>query len=279
MTAVNGSPAPAEPVRDQETSQRERADPRERADSKPSGSSLHVGALALGAASTLIVALRLLSVARLNPQTADGILQASGTANVIIGTVISLIPSIALIAGACLALNETFRRSDKPGLLGEFVIWASIIALIVIAILTIPYRYVYAPAAVFVILVLARLLKEPIAKLADVGDGRVGRILVRVSGGLVALLLIFGVAISQPWMPAERLTLNNHQQVTGYILNQTPGSIAVLGIRTREITYYGANALVRQSICSNVPPNDFPIIYYIHLPILKNLNLSLYKHC
>jgi hypothetical protein len=91
--------------------------------------------------------------------------------------------------------------------------------------------------------------------------------------------VMFGVAISPPWIPAERLTLNNHHQVTGYILDQTSSDIAVLGLKAREITYYGPDAVAHESICSDVPANDFPIIYYIRIAILKNLNLSLYQHC
>ena len=58
---------------------------------------LHIGALVFGGVSSILVVLRLLSVAKANPETAYGILQAGGTTDVIIGTVLSLIPSIALI--------------------------------------------------------------------------------------------------------------------------------------------------------------------------------------
>jgi hypothetical protein len=155
---------------------------RGRADSAASASSLPIGALALCAGSTVLVALRLLSVARLKPQTADGILQASGAADVIIGTVISLVPSIALISGSCLALNETFQWSPKRGLCADFVIWTSIVALIVATLLTIPYGYDYTPAAIFVILVLVWLFRDKIAKIAAAWNGKAGRIIVRVPG-------------------------------------------------------------------------------------------------
>ena len=66
---------------------------------------LHVAALVFGGESTILIALRLLSVAKANPETAYGILQAGGTTNVIIGTVLSLIPSIALIGASYLAVG------------------------------------------------------------------------------------------------------------------------------------------------------------------------------
>src|SRR6516162_5323714 len=87
---------------------------------------ISLGALAVGVASTVLVALRLLSVADFNPATAYGIVQSSGTANVIIGTVISLVPSIAIIAASGLVVYLAFyphpRKLSAPA---ELAVWAS----------------------------------------------------------------------------------------------------------------------------------------------------------
>jgi hypothetical protein len=95
----------------------------------PAANNLHIGALIFGAASTILVALRLLSLAKFNPGTAYGILQASGTSTVVIGTVISLIPSIAIVGGAYLALELLFPKPGKRTAADEFAIWASTIVL------------------------------------------------------------------------------------------------------------------------------------------------------
>ena len=109
---------------------------------------LHVAALVFGGVSTILIALRLLSVAKANPETAYGILQAGGTTNVIIGTVLSLIPSIALIGASYLAVgriwaklpDSKFPDSSKLTRAEELGIWTSICALFLIAVLTIPFR-------------------------------------------------------------------------------------------------------------------------------------------
>ena len=51
----------------------------------------------VGAASTICVILRLLSVARFNAQTTYQILQNQSTTNIIIGTLIALLPTICII--------------------------------------------------------------------------------------------------------------------------------------------------------------------------------------
>jgi hypothetical protein len=131
---------------------------------------LHVAALVFGGESTILIALRLLSVAKANPETAYGILQAGGTTNVIIGTVLSLIPSIALIGASYLAVgriwakfpDSKFPDSSKPTQAEELGIWTSICALVLIAVLTIPFRYWEVPAIVVSVLILARIFRDSI---------------------------------------------------------------------------------------------------------------------
>jgi hypothetical protein len=93
---------------------------------------LPIGALSVGIASTVLIVLRLLLVARFNPTTAYGILQASGTANVIVGTVMSLLPVIAIIAGSSLALIIVFWESHEPNPVAEFTVWVSAVVLVFI---------------------------------------------------------------------------------------------------------------------------------------------------
>lgn len=224
----------------------------------------------------MLVALRLLSVARFNPETAYGILQASGTGDVIIGTVISLIPSIAIIAGSALSLGLIFSRSRKPSATAEFAVWISIFVLILIAVLTIPFRYVYVAIPVIPLVVLTAV--PPLRrKIERSRNGRARKTAAIISALLIAILLMFGVVLSPPWMPAERLILSNHHAVTGYILAENSNGLTILGLEPRQIMYYSPDALIGQSICSSSPANDLPIIYYTG--ISKFIGLFPYKHC
>src|SRR5579859_1936597 len=258
----------------------------ERSRSATSSSNLHIGALIFGAASTILVALRLLSVARFNPETAYGILQASGTATVLIGTVISLIPSIAIISASCLALMQIFKgiRAAGPdpeaGAAPEadpiinFAIWASIFILALIALFTTPLRYAPATVAVVVFIPIVGILRRRILKHLN---GAGGLVTATVAALLAASLVMTGVVFGPPWMPAERLTFNNAQPVTGYILAQNSSGLTVMLIRPRKIRYYGPNALTGQYVCSDVPANDFSLMAFS--PFSKILGFYRYVHC
>lgn len=264
----------------------------ERSDSATSSSNLHIGALIFGGASTILVALRLLSVARFNPETAYGILQASGTATVLIGTVISVIPSIAIIAASCLAVREIFKNVHPSGAapavgaadaagtapaadpVAKFATWASIFTLALIAALTIPLRYAYAIAVAAVLILIVWLLRQRIVDHLNRTEGTITAALVAF---FAASLLMLGVVLSPPWMPAEHLTFNNAPPVTGYILDHSSDGLTVMQISSREILYYDPTALTGQSMCSNVPANDFPVMAFP--PFSGILGFYRYTHC
>jgi hypothetical protein len=242
--------------------------------------SLHAAALLVGGVSTILVALRLLSVAKANPETAYGILQAGGTANVIIGTVLSLIPSIALIAASYLALGQIwakFTNSRKLTQLEELGIWASICALFLIAILTIPFRYWPAPAALGLALILAWIFRDWIEEKRQKDSGRHA---VRATALVIASAFLFGVIVSPPWMPAENLTFtraSGHAPVVGYILSQSGTGLTVLAIDPRQIFYFGPQELSKETSCSAFPQDELPIVY--HVGLNRILHLSTDPHC
>jgi hypothetical protein len=237
-----------------------------------------MSALVFGGVSTILIALRLLSVAKANPETAYGILQASGTANIIIGTVLSLIPSIALIGASCLILGRIFAKflkSPELSQAAELGVWTSICALLLIALFTIPFRYWEAPAAVIVALILAGIFRK---RIEDVRKKKAAaRRVAKAAAGLIAGLFLLGVILSPPWMPAEQLTFTKAKPVTGYVLDQSQSGLTVLAVGSRQILYYGPNELSTETACSNIPPNDLPIVYYT--PLYRIFHLYRYRHC
>jgi Ca2+/Na+ antiporter len=292
----------------------------------------------LGAASTVLVALRLISVAKFNPETAYGILQASGTGNVIIGTLISLIPSIAIIVALYLISMRVLSKSAQTTPEAEFTRWTLIFMLALIALLTIPLRYViYAGPGilVFLALVLAVAIRTkrsvpasetgersvpasetgersvpasetgersvpasetgersvPASETEETGSllernwGPKGTAAAIFSAFLVAFIVMLGVVASPPWMPAERLTLNNHQKIIGYVLAQTQEGLTFMQAGSMNITQYEPGVVKDQVFCSDAPARDLPIIYYIRsIPgvdlghYLSN-HLGHYAHC
>ena len=277
--------------------------------SRSSISNLRLGALAsVSAATTVLVALRLISVAKFNPETAYGILQASGTGNVIIGTVISLIPSIAIIVALYLiSMRVLFRPKTTPE--AEFTRWTFIFMLALIALLTIPLRYViYAGPGIlaFLALIVAVAIRtkkgksqkgknqkdkakrrEPASETgetesasetgetepaSETGEtdylqerrwGKWGTAAAISSAFLVAFIVMLGVVASPPWMPAERLTLKDHQKIVGYVLAQTQEGLTFMQAGSMNITQYEPGIVKDQVFCSDAPARDLPIIYYM----------------
>ena len=259
--------------------------------SRSSISNLRLGALAsVSAATTVLVALRLISVAKFNPETAYGILQASGTGNVIIGTVISLIPSIAIIVALYLiSMRVLFRPKTTPE--AEFTRWTFIFMLALIALLTIPLRYViYAGPGIlaFLALIVAVAIRTKKGKsqkgknqkdkakrrepASETGEtrflqerrwGKKGTAAAIFSAFLVAFIVMLGVVASPPWMPAERLTLKDHQKIVGYVLAQTQEGLTFMQAGSMNITQYEPGIVKDQVFCSDAPARDLPIIYYI----------------
>jgi hypothetical protein len=245
---------------------------------------MHIGALVFGGVSTILIALRLLSVAKANPETAYGILQATGTTNVIIGTVLSLIPSIALIGASCLVLSRIFAKSPNSPELGqpelgqaaELGVWTSICALFLIALFTIPFRYGVVPAVAVVALIVARICKEWIED-ARKNKKKACRRFAKAAAGLLAGLVLLGVILSPPWMPAERLTFSKAKPVTGYVLDQSQSGLTVLAVDSRQLLYYGPKDLISETACSHIPSDDLPIVYYT--PLARIFHLFRYKDC
>ena len=244
-----------------------------------------LGALAVGIASTVLVALRLLSVADFNPATAYGIVQSSGTGNVLIGTVISLVPSMAIITVSGLIVYLIFYPHPKLSAAAELAVWASMSMLVLIALLTIPLRYIIAIGLWLLFILFLLIFRGKIKKaLERHEDAPVVRNAARGFGFIVAVTVIFGIVLSPPWMPSEYLVFKNGRSVTGYVLSETQTGIAVLQASPREVLYYeDPKSLQDEYICSNVPRGDYPLVNYfsnLHLHLhLQVLNPAHYDSC
>jgi hypothetical protein len=250
---------------------------------------LHVGALIFGGVSTILIALRLLSVAKANPETAYAILQAGGTTNVIMGTVLSLIPSIALIAASYLAVGRIWAKFPDSKFKGtseltdaeELGIWTSMVALFLIAVLTIPFRYVEVPAVVVLTLILAWIFRNRIERVRKNNKNKLWWRVVKVTAaGLIAAAFLLGVIISPPWMPAEQLTFttaSKDKPVVGYVLDQSQSGLTVLSINPTQVMYYGPKDLNTEVACSAFRSDDLPVIY--HTGLIRIFHLYSYPHC
>jgi hypothetical protein len=226
---------------------------------------LKIGTLTAGAVSTVLVALRLLSVAKFNPETAYGILQSSGTSDILIGTVMSVLPSVAIIAGSCLVLARIFLVPNHLKPPAEFAAWASIAILAGITLLTIPVRYGIAVVLCAIAILIVWRNKAKIDMNAPLA-GKAGRFITRGVAFIFATILIIGIAATPPWMPEEHLTFNGATSpvaVTGYVLTETADGMIILQAKPRRIRYFAPHTLKSRFMCLNPPRWDFPIIFYV----------------
>lgn len=94
-----------------------------------------------------------------------------------------------------------------------------------------------------------------------------------MAAGIIAGLLLLGVIISPPWMPAERLTFtkaSKDKPVVGYVLDQSQSGLTVLTVNPTQVLYYGPKDLTKEVACSAFRSDDLPIIY--HTGLIKNLS-------
>lgn len=66
---------------------------------------------------------------------------------------------------------------------------------------------------------------------------------VPVSNGFYANIL------SQPWLPAETVTLSSHQVVTGYVLESDQDWFEVLLAQDRTVVHYHTSEVVARAMC------------------------------
>jgi hypothetical protein len=221
-------------------------------------------ALILSPVGLLIIsAARLLIVANYSPATAATVASSGGYVDVLLGTIIPLVPIFA----PYLALGLLFANRVIPSIL-TFLVTALVspTAVTQAGALTLvttdwdliarwvsshPYILILAiPAG---LLLAAALLTFRFSVFLRTAAAPVASILlfpyvfqiypVPFNGGFYAELL------RQPWLPAERITLTTHQNLIGYVLSSGSDWFIVLSDNSRTISYYHAKEVATQQVC------------------------------
>jgi len=72
--------------------------------------------------------------------------------------------------------------------------------------------------------------------------------------------------ITQPWLPAEMITLTSRQDIIGYVLS-SDGWLEVLMADSRKVRYYHASDILEREICQmNKPGQNRPLITLMPAP-------------
>jgi hypothetical protein len=227
----------------------------------------------------IISAARLLIVANYSPATAATIASSAGYVDVLLGTVIPLVPIFA----PYLALGLLFANRVIPSILTFLVAalvsptavsqsgaltlirtdWDLIAAWVGshlwILILAIPAGLLGAAAFFsFRFIVFLRTAAAPVASIL-LFPYVFQLYPLPFNGSFYAQLL------RQPWLPAERITLTTRQNVIGYTLSSGSDWFIVLMDNSRTIFYYHSKEVASQQVCRiGRAPRTKPLIPLVH---------------
>src|SRR5579862_4825799 len=223
----------------------------------------------------IISAARLLIVANYSPATAATIASSGGYVDVLLGTVIPLVPIFA----PYLALGLLFARRVIPSILTFLVaglvsptavrlsgaltlvrtdwdlIGAWVGAHLYILILAIPAGLLLVAAFLsFRFSVFLRTAAAPVASIL-LFPYVFQLYPLPYNGSFYAQLL------RQPWLPAEQIMLTTHRNVIGYTLSSGSDWFIVLMDKSRTIFYYHAKDVASQQVCQiGRAPRTRPLI-------------------
>lgn len=201
-----------------------------------------VTAIVIGAGSAVLIAIRLISTGNFDIETTYGILQASGTGSIIVGTTISLIPGISACLAAGCALLITYYH---PRTRSSFVMWATLAFFTITAVLT--CALVYVP--LLLLIVVATLVALLMRRRIEAEPNRTTHVFLIFLAILTAVALIIGVINSPPWVAEERFIFKDHAPVSGYLLAQTDVVTTILQAKPRVIEFFDTSEIVDQSAC------------------------------
>lgn len=201
----------------------------------------HLG-LCIGAGATALICLKLLAVAGWDSTTAFGILAASGTANVLTGTLLAVLPPLyGAIVFAVLPRVERHlkRRSSVERSAARLLETWPVILLSFIA----PVGLLLAIAAFVIFMVALSLIrhlrerrsskKDQPQRTTDTENDAPSRF-EAVSAGLGGLAMLAFWSLATPWVPPESISTSNGAQ-TAYVLEIENDTATVLMADNRRL--------------------------------------------
>lgn len=198
-------------------------------------------ALVASATGVLLVALRLFAVAEFDTETALAILQNAGTADVVVGTMTTLLP--LLVITSLLVISIVVIVADY-GRAVTVAVWLSGIVPAVVAVFA-PYG-----AGTGAVYIVWWLLAPPVRWLVRRGTWdeniSVARLGVRLVVLVAVLLALAGWLDKSPWLPAETVRSPSGVLV-GYVLDSGADGAVVLTEVDRRVVHVGP--LTRRVLC------------------------------
>lgn len=206
-------------------------------------------ALVAGVISAVLVAARLLAVARFDVNTAATILSVSGTATAVAGTLLTLLP-FGLVLATCFLALVVFI---DPTLVHLSSMWTGMLLALAVgatlSLVAVPLAVVTV-AVVLVVALLGRLARRqhPRPRVADVIAS--SRVLKVQTALLFVLLVLMPILLQRPWLPVQAVTLDSGRVLVGYVLGDAHGQVAVMADEDRTITFVETADIESRIVCS-----------------------------
>ena len=188
----------------------------------------------LAGSFSVLTALLLMRVAQGSPQTALAVLAQGGTANVLLGSALSIVPLVA--AGAVGGiLGHLWRPPFRhEGWRGEAVRLGWSLAVLAVGVVLAP------PALVAAAAVMALVVRK---QSDDVPDGK-------GAAATVLLVLVWLLWVAKPWWPLERVELSNDEPLIGFVLSSSGRDSAVLLAEPRRVVFVPSADVTDREICA-----------------------------
>jgi Ca2+/Na+ antiporter len=208
-------------------------------------------------------------ISNFNFETADGILQSGGTANVIIG---AIIPLLGLITPTAIVILRLLFIANRIGEHSKAITIAAMILLGLTSLIISPAWYLL-PIPVYVIASVLPLIfpanktrSDRISNLEDrtrnnatdkprqPARHRQRNPRERFTAFWVVVYIAFAfvslVSESAPWVPSEIIAAKgfNHS-FTGYIFSETDTDVTILTARTKTIIHIRTSDLISRTVC------------------------------
>ncbi len=224
-----------------------------------------------------IIGIRVLSISNYSFETADGILQAGGTATVALGAFIPVIGFIVFSAAAwgsnLLTYGYVAKRSRPFVVIILARLWRASVfvtpAIVFAIALLFPISAFAMGFGTYFYLKRSRREGETASKLIAwlTSRERQKKLGMYYIAGYVMFLLITTANNSVPWLPAEKILIYNTQPFAGYIIGETDTDVTILTSSTRQIVHVAPDTLVSRTVCE-VPGVDYSGLYVDTLPML-----------
>jgi len=194
--------------------------------------------------SVIFIGIRLLSISNQNFETAEGILQSSGTATVIIGALVPQTGIFTFVLGMGIGGLLISGRIDKSS--KQFATVLTILLIAASAIIAPIGTFVAFSGLVLLLPIWPRRFRRWIK---PDSTSRMQRLYIYSMVGWVMLIIVYVAANPVPWIPAEIIVPSKATPFTGYVLSQSDTDVAILTYKNRQIVHMAPRDIVSQTVC------------------------------